>query len=151
MGTDKQGNWVLFSYNGNETVARLIVDATFTQLSLFIDSGGNQDDDPEWLFENWNDVSFVQIPHDTIGLGNSTNLVYWNDNTVRICDLQQWVVEYTEYPEGKIVRSAHSDTDLSEAVDSVAQSDSVGELKESVEEFMNNGGLSATIDGKKAF
>jgi hypothetical protein len=97
-------NWVLFSYNGNEDVARLIIGATFTQLSLFIDSGGNQDDEDQYIFSDWEDVRFVQIPNDTIGLGNSTNLVYCNGQTVRICDLPCWIVDYSEYPEGKIIR-----------------------------------------------
>jgi len=98
-------NWVLFSYNGNETVARVILGASFTQLSLFIDSGGNMDDLSEWLFQDWNDVQFVQIPNDEMGLGNSGNLVYCSDITVRICDLERWIVDYSEYPEGKIVRA----------------------------------------------
>lgn len=97
-------NWVLFSYNGNDTVARLIVNATYEQLSEFMDQGGNQDDPERWLFGDSTDTTAVCVGQDNINeLRNSNHLVYVDNGYQRLASLPGWYVDYDEYPEGKIV------------------------------------------------
>lgn len=97
-------NWVLFSYNGNSIVARLIVNATQEQLTEFMDQGGNADDPEEWLFESSSDCNAVCVGQNNINeLRTCSHLIYVDNGYQRIASLPGWYVDYDEYPEGKIV------------------------------------------------
>jgi len=91
-------NWLLVVYNGNESFPLIIWHATSTQVGEFTDSGGNQDY-PQWCFEQLNAV--VELPPTFDIFGTTRVQVDSTDHYIQ--DIIKFDVDYSDYPDGKIV------------------------------------------------
>lgn len=101
----KQGltNFVIILYNGNENRSMLIRNATLAQVQLFLDSGGNQDYS-DFCFDNADtDVHLVTLGSPEDWDSQQYNLIMVNGMPSYAYELPQWVVDYEDYPEGKII------------------------------------------------
>lgn len=101
MGQTKL-NWVLFSYNGNDTVARFIYQAYESSVREFIDLGGNGVDEEEFHFAGPEDCQLICIgsdPHFMMSELSLCKVAWFADGEERwanIRDLPAWLMDKNE-------------------------------------------------------
>lgn len=98
-----KANFILYFYNGYENRVMCIRNATLNQVMEFVDAGGNADY-PEYCFDRHStDYLLITLGSQEDWEQQKFNLVLHNELPSYAFEIPQWVVDYHDYPEGKIV------------------------------------------------